>query len=161
MKKILLALLVLCMIQGVSAAELPVPGVDTANGIGVSGVKYNPDGSMGVGDIKYDKNGATGGSGLVVDKNNARAGNLVASGGMTPALTPLKNTPVSGSAAPASPKPSIGGSVSPTGGSGVVAGKVIVGNQLPKTGPEEILIIFIAGILSAAILYSTYRKNVL
>lgn len=116
---------------------------------------------MGVGDIKYDKNGATGGSGLVVDKNNARAGNLVASGGMTPALTPLKGTPVSGSATPSKAVPTIGGSVSPTGSSGAVAGKVIVGDQLPKTGPEEILIILIAGILSATILYSTYRKNVL
>ncbi|NRH21371.1 hypothetical protein HOO68_04980 [Candidatus Gracilibacteria bacterium] len=159
MKTLFYCILSLCMIQSVSAADLVVPGVDTSKGIGASDVKYNPDGSMGVGDMKYDKNGASAGN-MGVDKDNARAGNLVASGGMTPELTPLKNAPTSGSASPSSAKPTVGGSVTPTSGAtGTGAGKIVVGEKLPQTGPTENLIIFIACILSAVVLYRGYRKN--
>lgn len=155
MKTLFYFILSLCMIQSVSAADLAVPGVDTSKGIGVSDVKYNADGSMGVGDMKYDKNGASAGN-MGVDKNNARAGNLVASGGMNPELTPLKNAPTSGSASPSGTKPTIGAAATPTGATGT--GKVL-GDKLPQTGPTENLIIFIACILSAVVLYRGYQKN--
>ncbi len=159
MKLFLYCILSLCMIQSVFAEELVVPGVDTSKGIGVNDVKYNADGSMGVGDMKYDKNGASAGN-MWVDKNNARVGNLVASGGMDTELTPLKNAPISGSASPSVGKSSIGWSASATAVKSLSGEKLVVGNNLPKTGLEENFIIFFACLLSAGILYRTYRKNV-
>lgn len=158
MKKVLFIILSLCIMQ-TAFAELAVPGVDVSKWIGANDVKYNADGSMGVGDVKYDKNGATGWNGLVVDKNTARAGTLVASGGMTPALTPLKAAPVSGTASPTNTTPTIGGSVTPTGWSGTVANGLVVWEKLPQTGPKEMLIVLIASILAAIIFYRSYRKS--
>ena len=159
--KILLAFFcVTFSFSSVFAAELPVPGVDTSKGIWVGDVKYNADGSMGVGDMKYDKNGASAGD-MSVDKDNARAGGLVASGGMKPELTPLKNAPQGGSVTPSS-APVVGGSVTPTA-SGNIAGKTtgIAGKTLPQTGPKEAILMLIAGVISALMLLRSYRKNAL
>ncbi len=158
MKKVLFIILSLCIMQ-TAFAELVAPGADVNKWIGASDVKYNADGSMGVGDVKYNKNGATGWDGLVVDKDNARAGTLVASGGMTPALTPLKATPVSGTATPTGGTPTIAGSSTASGWSGAVAGGLVVWEKLPQTGPKEILIVLIASILAAIIFYRNYRKS--
>jgi hypothetical protein len=152
MKTLFCYILSLMLIQSVSAAELAVPGIDTTAGISASDVKYNPDGSMGVGDMKYDSNGASAGT-MGVDKNNARAGNLVASGGMTPELTPLKNVPISGSASPTTLKPTIGASTSPAADSNATAKGIVVGDILPQTGTSENFIVLIACLFSAGILY--------
>lgn len=162
MKNIFLFLVCILSIQSVFAADLVVPGVDTSKGIGAGDVKYNADGSMGVGDMKYDKNGASAGN-VAVDKDNAKAGNLVASGGMNPELTPLKNAPTSGSATPTTTKVSGSTTAVPVTTAGVAtkSGVVLANSDMTKTktGPEETLLMIFAGIIGALMFFRLRQKE--
>jgi hypothetical protein len=161
MKNLFLFLACLLSIQSIFAADLVVPGVDTSKGIGAGDVKYNADGSMGVGDMKYDKNGATAGN-VAVDKNNAKAGNLVASGGMNPELTPLKNAPTSGSATPTTTKVSGSTTAVPvTAGTATKSGVVLANADMTKTktGPEETMLMIFAGIIGALMFFRLRQKE--
>ena len=161
MKNIFLFLVCLLSIQSVFAADLVVPGVDTSKGIGTGDVRYNADGSMRVGDMKYDKNGAFNGD-LSVDKDTARAGNLAASVGMNPELTPLKNAPTSGSATPTTTKVSGSTTAVPvTAGTTTKSGVVLANADMTKTktGPEETMLMIFAGIIGALMFFRLRQKE--